>query len=196
MTNTTALAKPATVLSANHSAALFANGIAANVETRMSSDARQAIADLVRRAETVPASRAHEVTDVIGGRQLARELRGDGRLRRHQGQDRRVGETADSHRRSQCRGAASDMNPLRMHQTILRSRRVRPPRPMCLQLRGFASDNRSGSVIRMDFRACRRRGEREWCGWSLVRLHSRRSRRIMVPSTDCMSDRLTKDAEV
>ena len=56
MTNTTALVNPATVLSAIHSAALFASGIAANVATRTTNDVRQATVDVVRRVETVPAT--------------------------------------------------------------------------------------------------------------------------------------------
>lgn len=56
MTNTVALVKPAMVLSAIHSTALVANGIAANVATTTTSEVRHATADLVSRVEAVPAN--------------------------------------------------------------------------------------------------------------------------------------------
>ena len=56
MTNTVALVNPAIVLSVIHSTALVAKGMAANVATTTMSDARHAVADLVRRADAVPAN--------------------------------------------------------------------------------------------------------------------------------------------
>ena len=56
MTNTTALAKPATVRSSSHPIVLDSSGIAARVMTSTTSDARHATVDRANRGEAVPAS--------------------------------------------------------------------------------------------------------------------------------------------
>ena len=56
MTNTTALAKPATVRSSSHPIMLDTNGITARVTTRTTSDARHATVDRANRGDAVPAS--------------------------------------------------------------------------------------------------------------------------------------------